>query len=184
MNKNIFLLALVLLSFVSCGKKQSEPYAQKGANEFVSEEQGDGIQRMSAYDFSDTLRVDGRVYSYTIHREFSDSLPVITDDDGNRYADNYYTLTVRTGEQTVFTRRFTKSTFASYLSKGFVQKGILDGMMCDRSLPGMTFAVSVSMPQSDMFEPLLLRVDANGGYVISRDERGEAELDEFDIDGV
>jgi len=107
----------------------------------------------------------------------------VTDDEGNRHADNIYTLTIASDGRTFFNRRFTKSTFASYLSAEMAQKGILNGMMCDTSLPGLRFAISVSLPQSDMFEPLLMQVDANGGISITRDERGD-EAFETDEDGV
>ena len=50
--------------------------------------------------------------------------------------------------------------------------------MLDSSLPGLCFAVSVTLPQSDMVEPLLLHVDANGGIVIERDTRSENDFSE------
>ena len=176
----ICLCAIGLL--LSCGSKSTQEQTTSTTG-YDTEVSSDGIQRMTPYDFSDTIRTDGKTYIYSVHREASDSLPVITDDDGNRYADNVYTLTIRSGEQIVFDRRFTKKTFLSYLSRDFQQRGILDGMMCDKTLPGLRFAVSVSLPQSDMMEPLLMQVDTNGGIVITRDERGDEEL-ENDDDGV
>ena len=175
-----WICALAML--ISCGGRNTSD-ATVNANASESVEPADGIQRMTVYDFTDTLRTDGKTYIYTVHREASDSLPLIIDEEGNRYADNIYTLTIRSGGKTVFQRRFTKATFNSYLSKEFQKKGLLDGMMCDKTLPGLRFAVSVSLPQSDMFEPLLMQVDTNGGIVITRDERGEAELED-DEDGV
>lgn len=171
-----FLLMMALLQ--ACGSKTVSNEYSVGANEYDTTASEDGIQRMSPYHYSDTIRTNGKAYVYTIHREASDSLPVVTDDEGNKYADNVYTLSIRQGGQTVFNRQFTKKTVASYLSKDFQQNGILDGMMCDKSLPGLRFAISVSLPQSDMFEPLLLQVDTYGGMTISRDERGEAELED------
>ena len=70
------------------------------------------------------------------------------------------------------------------LSDDFRKRGLLDGMMLDSSLPGLAFAVSVSMPQSDMVEPLLMRVDHQGGIAIERDERSDADLDDTDDEGV
>ena len=176
----VWICALAML--ISCGGKNASD-ATATANASDSEEPADGIQRMTVYDFTDTLRTDGKTFIYTVHREASDSLPLIIDEEGNRYADNIYTLTIRSAGKTVFQRRFTKANFSSYLSKEFQKKGLLDGMMCDKTLPGLRFAVSVSLPQSDMFEPLLMQVDTNGGIVITRDERGEAELED-DEDGV
>ena len=177
-------MAVVLPLLVACGGTSKNEGGAVGVNEYdTSLADADGIQRMTAYHFTDTIRVDGRSYVYTIDRVSSDSLPVITDEEGNRYADNSYTLTIQSGGQTVFQRQFTKKTFMSYLTGEFQQRGILDGMMYDSTLPGFRFAVSVSLPQSDMMEPLLMQVDTNGGIVITRDERGEAELED-DEDGV
>ena len=40
------------------------------------------------------------------------------------------------------------------------------------------------MPQSDMVEPLLLKVDRQGGIAIERDERSDADLDDTNDEGV
>ena len=178
MKQCYFGILFVIALLQACGGQTTTKDYPVGANEYNTTESVNGIQSMSPYHYSDTIRTGGKVYVYTIHREASDSLPVVTDDEGNKYADNVYTLTIRQGERMVFNRQFTKKTVASYLSKEFQQKGILDGMMCDKSLPGLRFAISVSLPQSDMFEPLLLQVDNSGGMTISLDERGEAELED------
>ena len=184
MNQHLLSLLLATALLGACGGKATPPVSTAGENDYALENTSpDGIQRMQPYHFSDTVRTDGHTYVYTLHREASDSLPTVSDDEGNRYADNVYTLTISSGDQIAFQRRFTKQTFASYLSAEFLKKGVLDGMMCDKSLPGLRFAVSVSLPQSDMFEPLLMQVDTHGGIVISRDERGEAEFED-DGDGV
>ena len=184
MKKILFSLgcALVLLSACHGGQTQQAESATVN-QDYDSELSADGIQRLREYNYRDTVRTGGHTYVYSIHREYSDSLPVVTDDEGNRHADNIYTLTIASEGRTFFNRRFTKGTFASYLSPDMAQKGILDGMMCDTSLPGLRFAISVSLPQSDMFEPLLMQVDPNGGISITRDERGEAELED-ENDGV
>lgn len=176
-------LIVMLLALASCGGKSQQVASTNEMEGSAEEVYADGIQRLREYNYHDTLRTNGHTYIYTIHREYSDSLPTVTDDEGNRHADNIYTLTIASDGRTFFNRRFTKSTFASYLSAEMAQKGILDGMMCDTSLPGLRFAISVSLPQSDMFEPLLMQVDANGGISITRDERGD-EAFETDEDGV
>lgn len=184
MKKTFFYFLLALLTLNACTGKSSTTEQTSTHSEYTTdEEKGDGIQRMHEYNYSDEIVVDGKTYTYTIHREASDSLPLVTDDDGTRFADNIYTLQLvsNTGETTQF--HFTKRNFMSYLSPEFQRKGILDGMMCDKSMPGLRFAVSVSMPQSDMFEPLLLSIDPKGGMSIVRDERSDADF-EGDDDGV
>lgn len=184
MKRLLFPIVCSLALLSACRGGQAQQADSDAANQdYESEQFADGIQRLRVYNYSDTLRTSGHTYVYTIHREYSDSLPVVTDDEGNRHADNIYTLTIKSDGKAFFNRRFTKGTFASYLSADMAKKGILDGMMCDTSLPGLRFAICVSFPQSDMFEPLLMQVDANGGISITRDERGD-EAFETDEDGV
>jgi len=186
MKQLLFSLLAATLVLAGCKNKTAPETTQTGVNEYANaEEPVDGIQRMQEYNYSDTLRTEGHTYVYTIHREASDSLPQVADEEGTIYADNVYTLSVESDGQSFFNRRFTKQAFASYLSSDFRERGILDGMMCDESQSGLTFAVSVSLPQSDMFEPLLLRIDRQGGIAIERDERSDANLEEqADDEGV
>ena len=186
MKKLFWLLLTALLITAACTQKQTSQAETADTGEYMAAgEESDGIQRMHEYNFADTVTVDGRQYIYRLHREASDSLPVVVDDEGTRFADNVYTLAIMAGGQEFFHRSFTKAAFASHLSNDFRQHGILDGMMFDPSLSGLAFAVSVSMPQSDMVEPLILRVDRQGGIAIERDERSDADLDDSsDEDGV
>lgn len=173
------LAFLLATSLAGCQGKPSQTAQTSSLGEFETENAvADGIQRMHTYDYTDTLRLDGHTYVCTIHREADESLDHVTDEEGTQYADNRYTLSIRRDGQPCFERQFTKGSFASHLSAEFQQKGILDGMMCDHSLPGLSFAVSVTLPQSDMVEPLLLRVDTAGGIVIERDTRSENDFEE------
>lgn len=174
--KKLLPLMVALCLLTACGSGSKDASANGVASVDSTNVSPDGIQRLQDYHFSDTVRVGSKVYQYTVHRAYSDSLPVVEDEEGNRYADNVYTLTIQQGEKPFFSRRFTKATFASWLSQDMKEHGILDGMMCDKSLPGLRFAVSVSLPQSDMLEPLLLQVDGNGHISISKDERGELSV--------
>lgn len=186
MKKLLLLLLTMPLIAAGCTQKQTSQAEDTATGEYIAEsEAADGVQRMHEYNFTDTVSVDGRQYIYRLHREASDSLPAVVDDEGRRFADNVYTLSIMSGGQEFFHRSFTKAAFASHLSEDFRQQGILDGMMFDPSLPGLTFAVSVSMPESDMMEPMLLRVDRQGGIAIERDERSDADLDDSgDEEGV
>ncbi len=170
---------MAALTLSACTERRPATAETAPQGEFMSDdESSDGVQRMTPYDFSDTLSIGTHRYAYTIHREAVDSLPTVQDEDGTVYADNSYHLTIRRDGQPLLDRHFTKRTFASYLSAEMRQRGILDGMMQDGSLPGLAFAISVSLPQSDMLEPLLLKVDANGGIAIERDLRSENDFEE------
>ena len=173
------MVVSLVLGLMACDGKQSPTSPSSSSGEF-EESAGDAssIQRMHDYHFSDTLRAGGHLYAYTIDRTASDSLPMVKDDEGICYADNVYSLKIRRDGAPFFSRRFTKAAFGSYLSADFRAKGLLDGLMCDKSLPGLNFAVSISLPQSDMIEPLLLHVDPSGGISIERDTRADNDIDE------
>lgn len=174
----LFFVALcAVISLMGCQQRSTDgAAASQGEYESVGTAT-DAVQRMHDYHFSDTLTRGGHQYRYTIDRVASDSLPVVTDDEGRRFADNVYTLTIERDGQQLMQRRFTKQAFAAQLSPEFNRRGLLDGMMLDRSLPGLAFAVSVSLPQSDMLEPLLLHVDGAGGVSIERDLRAENDFE-------
>ena len=164
------LTLLLLFALSACVGKSNQIQEQTAPSEFEDENAvADGIQRMHPYDFPDTLHTGAHTYIYTIHREADESLPLVEDEEGTCYADNRYTLAIQCDGQTFFNRSFTKATFASYLSKEFLENGLLDGMV---------FAVSVTLPQSDMVEPLLLHVDNGGGISIERDIRSENDFEE------
>ena len=173
------LVILVLMTLSACKGKGVASSEVSTLGEFETEDaKTGGIQRMRVYDYSDTLTVGGHLYEYTIHREADESLPQVMDEEGVSYADNRYTLTLLRDGQPCFNRQFTKANFASYLTPEFRAKGILDGMMCDRSVSGICFAISVTLPQSDMVEPLLLHIDPAGGIVIEKDTRSENDFEE------
>ena len=167
------------LSLTACTGRRDASTQTAPTGEFIVDDgKSDGIQRMNPYHFEDTVIIDSHRYSYSVHREAVDSLPTVKDDDGIVYADNAYHLTIQRDGQPLLDRHLTKRSFTSYLSAEMRQKGILDGMMQDSSLPGLAFAISVSLPQSDMLEPLLLKVDAAGGIAIERDLRSENDFEE------
>jgi hypothetical protein len=185
MNRDTILTLSLLtaLTLTACtGRRQTTTQTSSPSEYMVNDGKLDGVQRMNPYNFADTVTIGSHHYSYTIHREAVDSLPTVKDEDGTVYADNSYHLTVQRDGQPLLDRHFTKRSFASYLSAEMRQKGILDGMMQDASLPGLAFAISVSLPQSDMLEPLLLKVDAAGGIVIERDLRSENDFEEESTD--
>lgn len=174
----------MVLMLVSCGRQKSQTEALVGQGDMEMPDSLAGIQRMRTYDYSDSLRVGAHKYQYHIHREACDSLPMVTDEAGYVFADNIYQLTILKDGQPFVNRRFTKSSFAHLLSADFRRQGILDGFMCDTSQPGLHFAVSVSYPQSDMYQPFLLNFDEQGGMSIVVDTRSEVEMEEGEEEGV
>ena len=97
------------------------------------------------------------------------------DDFGTEFADNIYRLVIQRDGVTFFDRSFTKAAFAHLLTPDLLQRGVLDGMRADTTLTGLSFSVSISQPQSDIFQPFILSVDNAGTIAIARDTRMELE---------
>lgn len=153
-----------------CRNATPAPAEEQHQDDYVADTSSPkGVQRMNDYEFTDTVRHAGHTYIYTVERHASDSLPQVTDDDGVVFADNTYRLRIRRDGQPFVDRRFTKAAFENYLPDEMRRRGVLDGMMCDTSRAGLCFAVSVSLPQSDMYQPLVINIDAAGGIAIERD---------------
>ncbi len=165
---------MAALCVVSCQKKQSA----EGTAEYSPYEQTqtDQIHRMSDYDLQDTTRVGSHIYQYTIHREADDSLGIVEDEMGSKYADNFYQLDVLRDGGAFFSKRFTKKTFLSYLSTDFRKFGLLDGFRFNHSQDAkLYFSVCVSYPDSDMSAPFFLIIGPDGSFSIERDNTGDME---------
>lgn len=168
--KRIVFLAVAALMVCACQK------SQKSQVTIVSEGQKkttvSEICRLPVYNLCDTARMGGNRYVYTIHREPCDSLPPVGEETGTRYADNIYRLRITRGEgQKAFEQTFTKAQFAHLLTKEFRSQGILDGFRFVGAQDGVfSFAVCVSLPDSDMSAPFLLTVSRDGSFAISKDD--------------
>lgn len=175
--KGSFVALCLLATLGACSGKGQQQQVVATPNEYESSaDVAEGIQQMQPYNYSDTTEINGHIFHYTINRVADESLPPVVDDEGVTYLDNRYTLTILRDGQPYFERSFTKSSFESYLSTEFQQKGVLDGMIYDNSLPGLCFVASVTLPQSDMISPLLLHIGNDGAISIETDLRSENDF--------
>lgn len=175
------MLGLALLS-TSCGNKQTENESET----IEVKEAETSITRMQNYTFQDSAYIGNHLYVYDILRQADESLPAVTDDMGDTYADNSITLTISKDGGTYFNKRITKSTFESYLDRNFLSNSILDGVrfMNAESGRGLTFSFSVSYPESDMTCPFSVTIGDNGSMAITKDDIMDLEGEDDDADGV
>ena len=113
----------------------------------------------------------GKSYMIEISREPKDSLAMVTDENGQQFVDNSVALTVRRSDGSVaISKSFVKGTFAAYLDKDYKENGILEGFVFDE-VDGneLEFAASVSLPQTDEYIPLEVKIDNFGKVSIERD---------------
>lgn len=168
MKKNFCFLFGLLMLMTACGDSANK--AQESASNETEQEDTNQIQKMRDYKYDSDISWNGGTYHYCVERQVDDSLDFVTDDTGERYADNYIVLQVTKNGQAFFKHTFRKKQFTDFLTEDFKKHAILEGMAFDRAdEQGLRFSVSISYPMSDMYIPLLITIARDGTYQIQRD---------------
>lgn len=169
--KNVrIVLALVLAAVLlgACGKKkQSDDII---APKVVEETPKEPVR---SQEYNDDRHVEwlGKDYHVSIHRHASDSLPMVQDENGQKFVDNVFMLVVQRSDGSVFfQQKFTKSQLVQYLDDQYKEQGIFEGLVFDQ-VDGdyLRFGASVGIPQSDEYIPLVFRLSKTGALQITRD---------------
>ena len=138
--------------------------------------------KMQDYDHRDAVEWQGKQYTVSISRRADTSLPMITDDIGNKYYDNKITVRVTRPDGTVFfDKTFGKTDFSSVISEKYMKKSALLGIVVDPSANSrLVLAASVGAPDvlSDDYVPLLITLSRMGNISIEKDTRAELEVEE------
>ena len=186
MKKRFALFLMLAMVLGACNKKS------QSADTAVNEEQTqtkveDIIHRLPTLHAEDTVMSGKNVYALMIHREACDSLGIITDELGYRYADNLLKISVKKNGAVLFSRTFQKKDFLRMLDEDFAEKSILDGCRFLQVHEGMvSYALAVSYPDSDMSRPFKLNIGPDGSYMIVKydDLEDEYDTDSISYDGV
>lgn len=166
--KTIWALMAVAVVMAACGEKK------KSENTIVETIETPKVQSpVRMQDYTDERDVDwiGKVYHVAIHRQPSDSLPMVKDETGQQFVDNVFTLSVSRADGSVFfSRVFTKKAVASYLDDDYRSTGIFEGLVFDRvDGDNLIFAASVGHPQTDEYIPLVITLTRMGDLSVKRD---------------
>lgn len=164
----IIMTSLAALMLASCSEKKKSDVI---IMEKIEAPKPSAPIRMSDYHDTDVISWLGNKYTYDIRRTPCDSLPKVKDEEGQKFVDNTVTLTVSRADGSVFIQKtFTKHSFDSALNPDISEKGILDGFVF-HEVDGdvLSFAASVSYPQSDETIPIIMRVTRMGNISVARD---------------
>ena len=176
--KKLLYICLLIPVFCSCVDNKGQKDGQSSA---VTEQQA-SVHRMKVYDLTDSVKMGSNLFVYTIHREADDSLKAVIDENGDKYVDNYYDLTILRNGANFFSRRFTKLSFGSQLDENFRKNGILDGFRFMSAKEGkLTFGVCVSFPESDMSEPFVLTIGPDGNFTLEPDTAPDIEEEDTSV---
>ena len=179
--KHLWILALLIAVLASCnGKKNKETIDLLPAIE-----QDTVTHSMAGCDFSDSTKAGNHTMTFLIHREPSDSLPIVTDEYGTKFKDNIFDLTIQRDGQPYFKHRFSKKDFLSQLTDEFRKHGMLDGFRFTGYENGiLTFGTCISYPESDMSQPFFINISADGSFSIIPDNTpiDGTETDSMDME--
>lgn len=129
------------------------------------------VVRMDTTMSRGSVKLQGVNYEYSIKRLPDDHLPTAPGDDGNTYVDNRIQLDIKANGRPFFSRTFVKSNFEALIDSSFVKKGILEGLVFDKVKDDkLNFSLSISYPQTDMYESMMIEVTPTGGMSIRKDE--------------
>lgn len=145
--KKIFLLAVALLALSGCGGGDKEK--ADGADSVQALDANAPQPSVSDLTQRDTLKIDGQTYYVSVERKTDKTLPTVTDELGTVFYDNRVNVSVRRGDEQIFTRSFTKSDFAESLSENDKKSGVLQGMLFDKgksSAQRLSFGAQVGEP--------------------------------------
>lgn len=171
----IVVSAIFLLLFsAACtsGNKDGKRDNTRVLMENVTDEQG--VQRMQASTFNETVEHKGKSFKITLSRVPDDNLPMVQSEVGDMFVDNRITLHIVQGGKDIYRKSFTKQDFATLIGNQFLKKAILEGMVFDKETSqGLLFAVSVSYPQTDLFFPITITISENGKMSMKKEEVDE-----------
>ncbi len=167
----ILLLAATLLVVTACKEKpQSNIIIAKKQTEKPAPS---APQKMSDYEWSNTVAWLDKQYTVSIQRKADESLPKAKDESGNVYFDNVITLKVMRPDGSVFfDRTFKKSDFSAFADNDYGKNGALLGIVFDKAEGDyLNFAASIGSPDtmSDEYIPLVLRLSRMGDVRIEKD---------------
>lgn len=173
----VLTLGCLLIMMIACGEK-------KKSNDIITERIEDPKPqepvRLQPYTDDRDIQWIGRGYHIAIHRESSDSLPMVKDEIGQKFVDNVINLVVSRQDGSVFyNHQFTKKDFDRYIDDDYRKTGILEGLVFDK-IDGdwLEFAASVSHPQTDEYIPLVVRLSRMGDIVMKRDSEMDTNASE------
>ena len=160
---------LAMLS--SCGGSISKNDSPTSEIQPAEEEVLKAPQFMQDSDITVPVTVGEREYQSNVVRRPDNNLPMVSNEQGQKYVDNRITLTLREGGRLVVSKEFTKNDFLSFLDAGFQRHAILEGLVFDKvEGRNILYAASVAYPESDLYVPFQITVTPTGSINIEKSD--------------
>lgn len=169
MNKKVTILTLVAV--VSLGACKEKKQTQDIIAPKLETVKPSGPIRMQPYSDTRSVKWLDKEYTVEVQRNPDDSLRKVKDENGQLFIDNCISVVVHRADGSVaISKKFTKADFESYIGAKYRTSGILEGLVFDK-VDGnlLEFAASVSLPQTDEYIPLEVKIDNFGKVAIELD---------------
>lgn len=171
MKNIVYVLACVVtVLFASCSSQKKNE--KDGLKVLVQDSfEVDGPQRMQASDAESAVTYKGKEYHSSVVRRPDEGLPIVKNEQGERFVDNRITLHITCAGKQLVDKVFTKESFASLIDAKFMKYGILEDLVYDKTTPqGLVYAASICYPQTDLYVPLRLTVSTDGKISMLKEE--------------
>ena len=180
MNKQFVIFTLAaMVSLGACKeKKQTEDIIAPK----VEKAQPSGPISMQPYHDTRNVKWLDKDYTIDVQRHPDDSLRKVKDESGQLFVDNRISVIVRRSDGSVaISKTFTKANFENFIGAKYRTSGILEGLVFDE-VDGnhLEFAASVSLPQTDEYIPLEVKIDNFGKVTIELDSEMDTSGNEID----
>lgn len=130
------------------------------------------VHKMNTTENEETVRWLGSSYKVTVRRHTSDSLSVVTDNNGKRYRNNVIKMKITRADGSVFfEKNFTKNLFDSYVDEAYLSKNVILGLVFnDADASGLHFLGSVGSPDelSEEYIPFIVTISRMGDVSVEK----------------
>lgn len=124
--KSIISIAAIIITLSACGNS-SNNVSQTDTNETKIDP--NKIQDIPEYGNSDTITIQGSLYTYEFKFHNDKKNPVIINSEGYKYHENYADLNIYKGktDEIVYSHTFTKESFKQYIPEKIQSQSTLVG---------------------------------------------------------
>lgn len=121
------------------------------------------LQRMQPSEVKETISYNGKEYFSSVVRLPDETLPIVSNEEGERFVDNRIFLRLSCGGKMLLDKVFTKDSFVSLVGSSLFKHALLEGIVFDKTTSeGFIYAASVGYPDSDLYQPIRLIVSPTG----------------------
>lgn len=161
---NYVFILLLAIAIVACGGSADNTKETVNEQTYkVREENKPGEYSMQISAAQGNEVIDGAEFHYEIKRTPSRDLPLVKDEQGNKFVDNVISLKVLKNGKQILEKRFVKKDFSELVAADFLSNSILEGLVFDQVVKGhLRFAASVCYPQTDIYVPFCIMVSKDG----------------------